>query len=50
MKVTRRDYNCVWEDWGYRGSYQCKDTTQTILEKTVSISGGKPGEIEQFVA
>ncbi|HUS30781.1 MAG TPA: MG2 domain-containing protein, partial [Kofleriaceae bacterium] len=46
VKVTRRDWNCVYEDWGYRGSYQCKDTTQTILEKTVAIAGGKPAEIE----
>ena len=46
VKVTRRDWNCVWEDWGYRGSYQCKDTTQPILEKTVQITGGQPAEIE----
>jgi hypothetical protein len=36
----------VWEDWGYRGSYQCKDTTQTIVDKTVQIAGGKPAELE----
>lgn len=46
VTVTRRDWNCVWEDWGYRGSYQCKDTTQTIVDKTVQITGGKPAEIE----
>src|SRR5690606_35910239 len=22
LTVTKRDWNCVWEDWGYRGSYQ----------------------------
>ena len=33
VTVTRRDWNCVWEDWGYRGSYQCKDNHQTILEQ-----------------
>jgi alpha-2-macroglobulin len=45
VKVTRRDWNCVWEDWGYRGSYQCKDTTQTILDTKIAITGGKPAEI-----
>lgn len=46
LTVTRRDWNCVWEDWGYRGSYQCKDTTQTILQKTLQLAGGKPAEFE----
>jgi len=46
LTVTRRDWNCVWEDWGYRGSYQCKDTTQTILAKTLQLAGGKPAEFE----
>ncbi|HEX3475699.1 MAG TPA: MG2 domain-containing protein [Kofleriaceae bacterium] len=45
VKVTRRDWNCVWEDWGYRGSYQCKETTQTILDTRIQIAG-KPAEIE----
>jgi len=22
VTVTRRDWNCVWEEWGYRGTYQ----------------------------
>ena len=46
ITITRRDWNCVWEEWGYRGSYACKDTTKTILEKTVTIAGGKPHEVE----
>jgi alpha-2-macroglobulin len=41
VKVTRRDWNCVWEDWGYRGSYQCKDLTQVIVDKKVTFAGGK---------
>ncbi len=45
VTVTRRDWNCVWEDWGYRGSYQCKDDTQKILEKTLQVAG-KPAELE----
>ncbi|MEO8699604.1 MAG: MG2 domain-containing protein [Kofleriaceae bacterium] len=44
--ITRRDWNCVWEDWGYRGSYQCKDTTQTIVTKQLAIVAGKPATIE----
>jgi alpha-2-macroglobulin len=46
VKVTRRDWNCVWEDWGYRGSYQCKDTTQTIMEKQIALSATSPADIE----
>nr|MBA3452148.1 hypothetical protein [Deltaproteobacteria bacterium] len=46
LTVTRRDWNCVWEDWGYRGSYQCKDTTQTILQKTLQLVAGKPADFE----
>src|SRR5262249_52793396 len=41
----RRDWNCVWEDWGYRGNYQCKDTTQTLLTKTLQLTGGTPAEL-----
>jgi alpha-2-macroglobulin len=41
VKVTRRDWNCVWEDWGYRGSYACKDITNVILDKMIAVSGGK---------
>ena len=46
LTVTRRDWNCVWEDWGYRGSYQCKDTTQTIVSKTLQLVAGTPAEFE----
>jgi uncharacterized protein YfaS (alpha-2-macroglobulin family) len=46
VTVTEREWNCVWEDWGYRGSYQCKDTSKTLLEKTLQLTAGTPGEIE----
>ena len=46
VTITRRDWSCVWEDWGYRGSYQCKDTNHTIVSKTIQLAGGKPGEVE----
>lgn len=39
VTVTRRDWNCVWEDWGYRGSYRCDDKTTTVLEQTVTPTG-----------
>lgn len=46
VTVTRRDWSCVWEEWGYRGSYQCKDAKQVILSKTLQLAGGAPAEIE----
>ncbi len=46
VTVTRRDWNCVWEDWGYNGSYHCDDETETIVDKVIQISGGKPFDLE----
>ena len=46
VTVTRRDWNCVWEDWGYRGSYQCKDTKQVVLDRKLPLSGTAPAELE----
>ena len=45
VTVTRRDWNCVWEDWGYRGSYRCDDTTKTVLEETVTPGVGAPAAV-----
>jgi uncharacterized protein YfaS (alpha-2-macroglobulin family) len=45
LTISRRDWNCVWEDWGYRGNYQCKDTTQTLLTQTLKLTGGAPAEL-----
>lgn len=42
VRVTKRDWNCVWEDWGYRGSYQCKENIIPVLEQSITMSGGKP--------
>lgn len=39
VTVTRRDWNCVWEDWGYRGNYNCKELTVPVVEKSLSLSG-----------
>jgi uncharacterized protein YfaS (alpha-2-macroglobulin family) len=46
VKVTKRDWNCVWEDWGYRGSYQCKENTHVVLEQTLKMVGGQPASFE----
>ncbi|MBP6630020.1 MAG: hypothetical protein KA297_11370 [Kofleriaceae bacterium] len=46
VSVSRRDWNCVWEDWGYRGSYQCQDKSTPVLDTTVQLTGGAPGTIE----
>lgn len=46
LTVTKRGWNCVWEDWGYRGSYQCKENKQTIMEKTIQMVDGKPAKFE----
>ncbi len=40
IMVTRRDWNCVWEDWGYRGSYQCSSKDKVILDKPVQLTAG----------
>ncbi|MBA3395939.1 MAG: hypothetical protein H0T89_25130 [Deltaproteobacteria bacterium] len=46
VTVSRRDWNCAWEDWGYRGSYQCTESTKVIVDKTLQITGGKPVDLE----
>ncbi len=40
--VSKHDWNCVWEDWGYRGSYQCKKKERVVLEEVLHMSNGKP--------
>jgi len=46
VTVTRHDWNCVWEEFGYRGSYQCTENKPTIVKKTVTFAGGKPAVLE----
>ena len=46
VTVTRHDWNCVWEEFGYRGSYQCTENKPTIVKKTLTFAGGKPAELE----
>lgn len=45
VKVLRRDWNCVWEDWGYRGSYQCRESSQVIVDKVMQL-GAAPTPLE----
>ncbi|MBI4508588.1 MAG: hypothetical protein HY698_03055 [Deltaproteobacteria bacterium] len=44
LKVIRREWNCAWEAWGYRGSYRCEEKESQVEEKTVSISAHAPTE------
>ncbi|HSK01834.1 MAG TPA: MG2 domain-containing protein [Kofleriaceae bacterium] len=46
LTVTRRDWSCVWEDWGYRGSYRCEDKKETILTRTLQLTAGAPADFE----
>ncbi len=36
--VKKRDWNCVWNDWGYRGSYNCEEKDEKVLDKKVSFT------------
>ena len=46
LTVSRRDWNCVWEDWGYRGNYACKENTTTVLTRPLQIEAGKPADVD----
>jgi uncharacterized protein YfaS (alpha-2-macroglobulin family) len=50
LTVSRRDWNCVWEDWGYRGNYACKENTTTVLTKPLQIEAGKPADVDVTLA
>ena len=45
VTVSRRDWNCVWEDWGYRGNYNCKENVVKVVEKSVQLAG-KPLQLD----
>ncbi|MEZ4361744.1 MAG: MG2 domain-containing protein [Kofleriaceae bacterium] len=46
VTVYRRDWNCTWEDWGYRGSYRCKEETTPIANQIVALAAGKSTPFE----
>lgn len=46
VAVVRRDWNCAWEDWGYRGSYHCNEQRTTVLARSVALSAAQPAAIE----
>lgn len=50
LTLLRHDWNCVWEDWGYRGNYQCKEDNKTILTKTIQLDGQKPTDVPVTLA
>lgn len=39
VTIEYRDWNCLWEDWGYRGSYQCNEEKQVVLKEKVEFKG-----------
>ena len=43
--VTRPEWNCVWEDFGYRGSYQCQKKTIEVIKKQIKIGADQPTEV-----
>ena len=45
LTIYRRDWNCVWEDWGYRGNYNCKEQDKQIVGQQVSFAG-KPVTVD----
>lgn len=46
VTITRRDWNCVWEDWGYRGSYRCDNDNKVIVDKPIQLVAGTPAVVE----
>jgi alpha-2-macroglobulin len=46
VTVTRRDWNCVWEDWGYRGSYRCANDNKVVIDKPIQLVAGTPAIVE----
>lgn len=46
VKVMRRDWNCVWEEWGYRGWYQCRESEQVLLDKVMTLAAGAPTPLD----
>ena len=46
VTVKKRDWNCVWEDWGYRGSYRCNQLDREVLRKKVTIANGQASRFD----
>lgn len=46
VTVQRRDWNCLWEDWGYRGSYRCNEIKHDVLSTSVKMQENAPGSFE----
>jgi uncharacterized protein YfaS (alpha-2-macroglobulin family) len=44
LKVLRRESSCVWEAWGYRGSYRCETKETTVEEKTLPVTAQVPAQ------
>jgi uncharacterized protein YfaS (alpha-2-macroglobulin family) len=46
VTVTRRDWSCVWEEFGYRGDYRCEEKTEKVLATTLTLAAGAPTALE----
>ncbi len=42
LSIRRQDWNCIWEDWGYRGSYRCNEDNEDIVSETIELDKNKP--------
>ena len=45
VTIEKHDWSCVWEDWGYRGNYQCKENVKPIVTRTIEVDGAAPAEV-----
>ena len=40
--VKRRQWSCVWETWGFRGSYRCEQKETEVARRDLDISAEAP--------
>jgi uncharacterized protein YfaS (alpha-2-macroglobulin family) len=45
FRAVKRDWSCVWESWGYRGSYRCETKEPEVLRRELTLAAGVPTEI-----
>ena len=46
VRVFQDQWNCVWEDWGYRGSYRCKNNQIEVLNQPLNLTKDQPSAFE----
>ncbi len=45
LRVQKRDWSCVWEAWGYQGSYRCDKKEPEVLRQAISIPAAGTAEV-----